>query len=118
MTPETIKQAKLRAVQEGSSLSNKVREYLQRYASGQQDTDQTQPSFVEQSLALSQQNEVRSNSAAVKRQQLKRSQSPSVDPGLLRARRGWAREDLYDRNYPGKFAEKPANVTAPKQSDL
>ena len=52
---ETIKQAKLRAVQEGTSLSAKMRELLQRYASGQTEGAGPDFSFAENALLFARQ---------------------------------------------------------------
>ena len=52
---ETIKQAKLRAVQEGISLSAKMRELLQRYALGQTEGVGPDFSFAENALMFARQ---------------------------------------------------------------
>lgn len=110
---ETIKHAKIKAVQDGVSLSAKVRELLRRYATGELDVATPDLSFVQNALLFSANNAVSQPSAST----LPFGQTPaqlaadgiSVDASYLRNVRGWAREDLYDRptNY-GKPAKKPA----------
>lgn len=101
---EIIKQAKLRAVQEGTSLSAKMREMLQRYARGQFDTGTPDLSFAENALRFTAQR----NAGQTPRKTTVPLQNPpplapngvSVDPDYLRSIRGWAREDVYDRPTP------------------
>lgn len=96
---ETIKQAKLRAIQEGTSLSAKMREMLQRYARGQLEIGTVDLSFAENALRFTAQRDAAPTPRAP-------DQNPpplapngvSVDPDYLRSIRGWAREDLYDRS--------------------
>ena len=105
---ETIKQAKLRAIQEGTSLSAKMRELLQRYARGQSDAATPDLSFAENALRFTAQR----NPDLVPPTPRAPIQNPpplapngvSVDPDYLRSIRGWAREDLYDRSKPGDTA--------------
>ncbi|WP_058641369.1 DUF6364 family protein [Pseudacidovorax intermedius] len=68
-----IKKARVRAIQEGTSVSAKVREFLAAYAMGQ---DQQQAA-AEAFIAAAQRS--RANTAAA----------------------SWSREDAYDRPYPG-----------------
>nr|WP_315204755.1 hypothetical protein [uncultured Albidiferax sp.] len=98
---ETIKQAKLRAIQEGTSLSAKMRELLQRYARGQSDAATPDLSFAENALRFT-----ALRNAGEARRAPEQNPPPlapngvSVDPAYLRSIRGWAREDLYDRSAP------------------
>lgn len=111
---EILKQAKLRTVQEGVSLSAKVRELLQRYALGQLDNTAPDLAFAENAMLFSAQKKAESafagrltpkNSPDKKKAKGAPDQVPaplspngiSVDPDYLRSIRGWAREDLYDR---------------------
>lgn len=95
-----IKQAKLRAVQDGTSLSAKIRELLQRYAMGQLDNPQAADlSFTANALLFSQQNQ-----GSAKTPVTTHTAQPdtalheiSVDADTLRRQRGWAREDIYDQ---------------------
>ena len=105
---DIIKQARLKSVQEGVSLSAKVRELLQRYAMGQLDDIAPDLSFSENALLFSKQKS-HSGRASAKRAP---DQVPaplatdgiSVDPDYLRKIRGWAREDLYER--PTQYGKK------------
>lgn len=96
---EILKQAKLKTVQEGISLSAKVRELLQRYATGQLDNVAPDLAFAENALLFAaQRNTGTSGEHAM--HQVPAPLAPngiSVDPDYLRKIRGWAREDLYDR---------------------
>ena len=105
---DIIKQARLKSVQEGVSLSAKVRELLQRYAMGQLDDVAPDLSFSENALLFSAQ-KGRSGRSPAKRapDQVPAPQSPDgtgVDPDYLRKIRGWAREDLYER--PTRYGKK------------
>ena len=106
---ETIKQAKLRAVQEGTSLSAKMRELLQRYALGQ--TEGTGPdfSFAENALMFSRQQHQDAEVQAPDAQPAPlATNGVSVDPGYLRKIRGWAREDVYD--HPTRHGSLPSGT--------
>ena len=98
---ETIKQAKLRAIQEGTSLSAKMRDLLQRYARGQPDAATPDLSFADNALRFTAQ-----RSAATTDRAPDQNPPPlapngvSADPDYLRSIRGWAREDIYDRPTP------------------
>lgn len=99
---DIIKQARLKSVQEGVSLSAKVRELLQRYAMGQLDDVAPDLSFSENALLFSAQKN-HSGAASAKRapDQVPAPLAPdgtSVDADYLRKIRGWAREDLYERS--------------------
>ena len=99
---ETIKQAKLRAIQEGTSLSAKMRELLQRYARGQSDAATPDLSFAENALRFTaQRNAGETRRAPDQNPPPLAPNGVSVDPDYLRSIRGWAREDLYDRSKPG-----------------
>ena len=105
---EIIKQARLKAVQEGVSLSAKVRELLQRYAMGELDDIAPDLSFSENALLFSAQ-KGHSDRASAKPapDQVPAPLAPggaSVDPDYLRKIRGWAREDLYER--PKRHSKK------------
>lgn len=113
---DIIKQAKLRAIQEGISLSAKMRELLQLYASGQLDAGAPDLSFAENARIFSAKQEP-GRSVASGQSTSHQAVVPlapndiSVDPDYLRKTRGWAREDLYDRrlrNAP--WPEKPADI--------
>lgn len=95
---EIIKQAKLRAVQEGTSLSAQVRDYLQRYAQRKDLTTAPDLSFAENALLFTQQ----FTDPGVLGEDLlpapARPDGLSVDPDYLRKIRGWAREDVYDNH--------------------
>jgi len=106
---ETIKQAKLRAVQEGTSLSAKMRELLQRYASGQSDETGPDLSFAENARHFAR---MRQGAAAPDpavppdvSSQPPASERVRVDPATLRQMRGWAREDAYD--HPTRHGDAP-----------
>ena len=96
-----IKQARLRSVQEGVSLSAKVRELLHLYASGQLDAVAPDLSFAENALLISKNTD--SADRPVGQKMAGQVPAPllpdsaSVAPDYLRKIRGWAREDLYDR---------------------
>jgi hypothetical protein len=102
---EILKQAKLKTVQEGISLSAKVRELLQRYATGQLDNVAPDLSFAENALLFTAQR--KAEGAFAGDRALTRAPDQvsaplaangiSVDPDYLRSIRGWAREDLYDQ---------------------
>lgn len=98
---DIIKQARLKSVQEGVSLSAKVRELLQRYAMGQLDDIAPDLSFSENALIFSaRKSQSGRASMARARAQVPAPLAPdgiSVDPDYLRKIRGWAREDLYER---------------------
>ena len=105
---EIIKQARLKSVQEGVSLSAKVRELLQRYAMGELDDIAPDLSFSENALLFSAQ-KGHSDRASAKPapDQVPAPLAPggaSVDPDYLRKIRGWAREDLYER--PKRHSKK------------
>ncbi|RDI19058.1 DUF6364 family protein [Pseudacidovorax intermedius] len=68
-----IKKARVRAIQEGTSVSAKVREFLAAYAMGQDQQQAAAEAFI----------------AAAQRSQ--------ANTGAAR----WSREDAYDRPYPG-----------------
>ncbi len=101
---DILKKAKLKTVQEGVSLSAKVRELLQRYALGQLDSVAPDLSFAENALRYSDAAEAKNRLASAE-QSFAPDQVPaplgpdglSVDPNYLRSIRGWAREDLYER---------------------
>ncbi len=98
---DIIKQARLKSVQEGVSLSAKVRELLQRYAMGQLDDVAPDLSFSDNALLFSAQKN-QPGLALAKRTPDQvpaplASDGISVDPDYLRKIRGWAREDLYER---------------------
>jgi plasmid stability protein len=107
---ETIKHAKIKAVQDGVSLSAKVRELLKRYVSGQLDQATPDLSFVQNALLFSAKTGPEVNEPVA----TARNDTPppldangiTVNADYLRSIRGWAREDLYDRptNY-GKSAK-------------
>lgn len=111
-----IKQAKLRAIQEGISLSAKMRDLLQRYALGQLDAGVPDLSFADNARIFSAKQELDRDvsSGQSTSHQAAAPLAPngiSVDPDYLRKTRGWAREDLYDRrlrNAP--WPEKPADI--------
>ena len=95
---EIIKQAKLRAVQDGTSLSAKMREFLQRYATGEEFGGAADLSFAENALLFG-----RSAPAQPDRSKAEdmhpaplAPEGIAVDPDYLRSIRGWAREDAYD----------------------
>ena len=97
---EILKQAKLKAVQEGVSLSAKVRELLQRYATGQLDNVAPDLAFAENALLFAAQKNASTYAEQAALHQVPAPLAPngiSVDPDYLRKIRGWAREDLYDR---------------------
>lgn len=93
---EIIKQAKLRAVQDGTSLSAKMREFLQRYATGLDDNGTPDLSFAENARLFAKRRAARGPRAADVHPAPLVPGSASVDPDYLRSIRGWAREDLYD----------------------
>ncbi len=105
---DIIKQARLKSVQEGVSLSAKVRELLHRYAMGQLDDIAPDLSFSENALLYSAQNlDSRAAVEAGTPDQMPAPLAPDgagVDPDYLRKIRGWAREDLYDR--PTQYGKK------------
>ena len=94
---EIIKQAKLRAVQEGASLSDIVRGFLRRYSQGQDVVAAPDFSFAQNAMLFAK--EKRHGAKAV--QDIEpaplAANGVSVDADYLRKIRGWAREDLYDR---------------------
>ncbi len=98
---DILKKAKLKTVQEGVSLSAKVRELLQRYALGQLDSVAPDLSFAENALRYSEANSrLASTEQSFAPDQIPAPLAPdglSVDPDYLRSIRGWAREDLYER---------------------
>ena len=98
---DILKKAKLKTVQEGVSLSAKVRELLQRYAQGQLDDVAPDLSFVENALRYSaQKSHLAAPQSDYVADQVPAPLAPdgiSVDPNYLRKIRGWAREDLYER---------------------
>lgn len=107
---ETIKQARLRAVQEGVSLSAKMREMLQRYAHGQLDTGVPDLSFAENAVLFTgnQPGNLNNNSA----DEVPAPLAPNgvtVAPEYLRKIRGWARADLYDQ--PSRHGSDPTEPT-------
>ena len=106
---ETIKQAKLRAVQEGTSLSAKMRELLQRYASGQTESAGPDFSFAENALLFARQQpqDLAAPAPDVRPAPLA-TNGVSVDPAYLRKLRGWAREDIYDQ--PGRHGNSPPDI--------
>ena len=67
-----VKQARIRAIQDGSSVSAKVREFLADYARGSSQQRAAGQAFVKTARAS------KANSEAVK----------------------WVRQDAYDRTYP------------------
>lgn len=93
---EVIKQAKLRAVQDGASLSAKMREFLQRYANGVEDGTSVDMSFVDNARALARSVKAPAGRAARQDPPPLAPDGISVDPDYLRSVRGWAREDIYD----------------------
>ena len=93
---EIIKQARLRAVQEGTSLSAKMREFLQRYASGTDDSVSPDLSFVENARSFGKVAKAQSTRRRDEHPVPLASNGISVDPDYLRKIRGWAREDIYD----------------------
>ena len=93
---ETIKQAKLRAVQEGTSLSDKVRGYLRRYAQGQDESTVPDLSFAENALLFSRQKQAGGQRPVDIVPAPTAPNGISVDPDYLRRIRGWARDDIYD----------------------
>jgi plasmid stability protein len=102
---EIIKQAKLRAVQEGTSLSAQVRDYLQRYAQHKDQATAPDLSFAENALLFTRQ---ASNAGALGSDLNPAPMRPdglSVDPDYLRKIRGWAREDAYD--HPARHGVLP-----------
>lgn len=106
---EIIKQAKLRAVQEGTSLSARVRDYLQRYAQGQDQATTPDLSFAENALLFTRQRPDDNAPAPETGSAPLRADGLSVDPDYLRKIRGWAREDAYD--HPARHGPWPP--TAP-----
>ena len=110
---DIIKQARLKSIQEGVSLSAKVRELLQRYATGQLDDIAPDLSFSENALLFSAQ---KGGSGKGRSAQTPTQRAPDqvpaplapdgigVDPDYLRKIRGWAREDLYER--PTQYGKK------------
>ena len=106
---ETIKQAKLRAVQEGTSLSAKMRELLQRYALGQVESTGPDFSFAENALLFTRQQLQDASGQAPDVQPAPLTPNGvSVDPAYLRKIRGWAREDVYDQ--PTRHGIPPAGT--------
>ena len=107
---ETIKQAKLRAVQEGASLSAIMRELLQRYALGQTQDAGPDLSFADNALMFTRQRKRGGSALApdAKSPPLA-SNGLSVSPAYLRKIRGWAREDIYD--HPTRHGPLPPNRT-------
>ena len=93
---EIIKQARLRAVQDGTSLSAKMREFLQRYASGAADGDSPDLSFAENARLFGDKSHARFARAKARHPAPLAPGGVSVDPDYLRSIRGWAREDIYD----------------------
>ncbi len=93
---ELIKQAKLRAVQDGTSLSAKMREFLQRYATGMEDGTSVDMSFVENARALARGGKAPPGRAERQDPPPLAPNGVSVDPDYLRSVRGWARDDIYD----------------------
>ena len=93
---EIIKQAKLRAVQDGTSLSAEMREFLRRYATGAADGDSPDLSFAENARLFGKQPHARFAGAKVQHPAPLAPNGVSVDPDYLRSIRGWAREDIYD----------------------
>lgn len=94
---ETIKQAKLRAVQEGTSLSAKMRELLQRYAQGQTENTGPDLSFAENALMFTRKQKEGVANAADTPATPTPTGGIGVSPDYLRNIRGWAREDVYDQ---------------------
>lgn len=102
---EILKQAKLKTVQEGVSLSAKVRELLRRYATGELDNAAPDLAFAQNAILFSAQRDTQTKSGEHPAHNRAPDQVPaplaangiSVDPDYLRRIRGWAREDLYDR---------------------
>jgi plasmid stability protein len=76
MDEKLIKKARVRAIQQGTSLSAKVREFLTDYA---MDTHRPNPQIVAGQAFL------------------EAARSSKVSPGA-----SWSREDAYDRSYPRK----------------
>ena len=106
---EIIKQAKLRAVQEGISLSAKMRELLQRYALGPPEGAGPDLSFAENALMFNRQKNQDSTAQAPEAQPAPlATNGVSVDPAYLRQIRGWAREDLYD--HPKRHGASPPDT--------
>ena len=106
---ETLKQAKLRAVQEGTSLSAKMRELLQRYALGQTEGSSPDFSFAENALMFTrQQQSVAAVPAPDAQPAPLAANGVNVAPAYLRKIRGWAREDVYD--HPTRHGSAPAGT--------
>lgn len=80
LDPNIVKKARLRAIQEGTSVSAKVREFLAAYALGEQ--------------AEQQQDAAQAFIAAARRSQANRDGAR------------WTRQDAYDRHYPAADAPK------------
>lgn len=93
---EIIKQAKLRAVQDGTSLSAKMREFLQRYAMGAELSASPDLSFADNARLFSKDEEPRVGRADRLDPPPLAPNGISVDADYLRSIRGWAREDIYD----------------------
>jgi plasmid stability protein len=106
---EIIKQAKLRAVQEGTSLSAQVRDYLQRYAHRKDQATAPDLSFAENALLFTRQVSDPGVLGATLDPAPTRPDGLSVDPDYLRSIRGWAREDAYD--HPARHSARPPKST-------
>lgn len=85
-----IKMARVRAIQDGVSLSAKVRELLDRYSRGQLDSASAPIDFATLAVQASVTNAAMSPAEST-------PSTGSVPAEELRQARGWAREDLYDR---------------------
>lgn len=94
---ETIKQAKLRAVQDGASLSDVVRGFLRRYSQGQDVVAAPDFSFAQNALLYAKQKRQGTQEVEDIEPAPLAANGLSVDPDYLRKIRGWAREDLYDQ---------------------
>lgn len=94
---ETVKQAKLRAVQDGASLSDVVRGFLRRYSQGQDVAVVPDLSFAQNALLFTKQKRQGTQDVEQKEPAPLAGDGVSVDPDYLRKIRGWAREDLYDQ---------------------
>ena len=84
-----VRQARVRAIGEGTSVSAQIRQFLQQYAAGESSADA--------------QRLVRKKAAADLMRQIRKT-SASIDWTRVPAISGKStREELYDRPYPGKY---------------